>query len=162
MWRALTEPQLLERWLRMPNDIKPVVGHRFELLADPVPAAGFAGGPVACEVLAVEPERLLSISWGPEWTVTWRLEPEGRGTRLFLSHEGFDPDDEFQRMSRRIMGRRPAHRRPQGVGARAGRDAGLAAEALRSREWQGRLEPALPLTSQPPYRLSTTGLRSPL
>lgn len=100
----MTEPHLLERWLRMPNDIKPVVGHRFELLADPVPAAGFAGGPVACEVLAVEPERLLSISWGPEWTVTWRLVPEGHGTRLFLSHEGFDPDDDFQRMSRRIMG----------------------------------------------------------
>lgn len=88
----------------MPNDIKPVLGHWFELLADPVPAAGFAGGPVACEVLAVEPERLLSISWGPEWTVTWRLVPEGDGTRLFLSHEGFDPDDDFQRMSRRIMG----------------------------------------------------------
>ncbi|KFU82524.1 Uncharacterized conserved protein YndB, AHSA1/START domain [Amycolatopsis lurida] len=104
VWRALTEPQLLERWLRMPNDIKPIVGHRFELFADPVPAAGFEGGPVACEVLAVELERLLSISWGPEWTVTWRLVPEGRGTRLFLSHEGFDPDDEFQRMSRRIMG----------------------------------------------------------
>jgi uncharacterized protein YndB with AHSA1/START domain len=59
---------------------------------------------VACEVLEVEPERKLSIRWGPQWTVTWRLEPEGTGTRLFLSHEGFDPDDEFQRVSRRIMG----------------------------------------------------------
>ena len=88
----------------MPNDIKPVVGHRFELLAEPVPAAGFAGGPVACEVLAVEPERLLSFRWGPQWTVTWRLVPEGRGTRLLLSHEGFDASDEFQRMARRIMG----------------------------------------------------------
>ncbi|WET82973.1 hypothetical protein P3102_18060 [Amycolatopsis sp. QT-25] len=28
----------------------------------------------------------------------------GRGTRLFLTHEGFDPDDEFQRMARRVMG----------------------------------------------------------
>ncbi|SFW82578.1 SRPBCC family protein [Amycolatopsis australiensis] len=104
VWRALTEPDLLERWLNMPNDIKPVVGHRFRLLAEPVPAAGFAGGPVDCEVLEVEPERKLSIRWGPQWTVTWRLAPEGTGTRLFLSHEGFDPDDEFQRVSRRIMG----------------------------------------------------------
>jgi uncharacterized protein YndB with AHSA1/START domain len=104
VWRALTEPALLERWLGMPNDIRPEAGHRFELLAEPVPAAGFAGGPVACEVLAVEPGRRLSIRWGPQWTVTWRLEPEGTGTRLFLTHEGFDPDDEFQRVSRRIMG----------------------------------------------------------
>jgi len=104
VWRALTEPALFERWINMPNDIKPVVGHRFELLAQPVPAAGFAGGPVACEVLEVEPERKLSIRWGPRWTVTWRLEPEGTGTRLFLSHTGFDPDDEFERVSRRIMG----------------------------------------------------------
>jgi len=104
VWRALTEPDLLERWLKMPNDIKPVVGHAFVLHAEPVPAAGFAGGPVACEVLAVEPERLLSIRWGPQWTVTWRLVPEAAGTRLFLSHEGFDPGDEFQQVSRRIMG----------------------------------------------------------
>ncbi|WP_410622229.1 SRPBCC family protein [Amycolatopsis sp. cmx-8-4] len=55
-------------------------------------------------MLEVEPERKLGIRWGPQWTVTWRLEPEGAGTRLFLSREGFDPDDEFQRMSRRIMG----------------------------------------------------------
>ncbi len=60
--RDLPEPDLLERRLRMPNDIEPVVGHRFALLADPVSAAGFAGGPIACEVLAVEPERLLGIS----------------------------------------------------------------------------------------------------
>ncbi|MEV6900573.1 SRPBCC domain-containing protein [Amycolatopsis sp. NPDC051372] len=104
VWRALTEPELLERWLAMPNDVKPVVGHRFELLAQPVPAAGFAGGPVQCEVLVADPERELSIKWGPKWTVTWRLVPEGTGTRLFLSHEGFDPDDEFERVSRRIMG----------------------------------------------------------
>ncbi|MEC3976822.1 SRPBCC family protein [Amycolatopsis sp. H20-H5] len=104
VWRALTEPDLLERWLGMPNDIKPVVGHRFELLARPVPAAGFAGGPVPCEVLVADQEELLSISWGPVWTVTWRLVAEGRGTRLLLSHEGFDPEDEFQQISRRIMG----------------------------------------------------------
>ena len=103
VWRALTEPELLAKWL-MPNDIKPVVGHRFHLHADPQPAVGFEGGPVPCEVLEVEPEKLLKISWGASWTVTWRLEQEGKGTRLFLSHEGFDPDDHFQQMARKIMG----------------------------------------------------------
>jgi uncharacterized protein YndB with AHSA1/START domain len=102
VWRALTEPDLLARWL-MPNDIKPVAGHRFHLDAPPRPSAGFAGGPVPCEVLEVEPHRLLKFSWGEQWTITWRLHPEGKGTRLLLSHTGFDPDDEMQQRIRRIM-----------------------------------------------------------
>ncbi|MFI7096156.1 hypothetical protein ACIBSU_32985 [Streptomyces lydicus] len=32
------------------------------------------------------------------------MEPEGRGTRLFLVHEGFDPDDPYQVQTHRIMG----------------------------------------------------------
>ncbi|MGW7362041.1 SRPBCC family protein [Streptomyces sp. NPDC054841] len=39
-----------------------------------------------------------------DWTITWTLEPEGRGTRLFLVHEGFDPDDPAQMRARQIMG----------------------------------------------------------
>ncbi|MET8689504.1 hypothetical protein ABZV77_35400 [Streptomyces sp. NPDC004732] len=31
------------------------------------------------------------------------LEHEGRGTRLFLVHEGFDPDDPARLMARKIM-----------------------------------------------------------
>ena len=30
LWRALTQPHLMEEWL-MKNDFKPVVGHRFNL-----------------------------------------------------------------------------------------------------------------------------------
>ncbi|MFI0154154.1 SRPBCC domain-containing protein [Streptomyces lydicus] len=37
-------------------------------------------------------------------TITWTLEPEGRGTRLFLVHEGFGPDDPYQVQAHRIMG----------------------------------------------------------
>ena len=33
IWRALTQPQLIEEWL-MKNDFKPVVDHRFNLRAD--------------------------------------------------------------------------------------------------------------------------------
>lgn len=106
VWRALTDPELVARWL-MPNDFKPEVGHRFTFTTTPRPNAGF-DGTVHCEVLELEPEKLLRISWRggehADWTVTWRLEPEGRGTRLFLDHEGFDPDDEVQQFSRRIMG----------------------------------------------------------
>jgi uncharacterized protein YndB with AHSA1/START domain len=33
IWRALTQPHLIEEWL-MKNDFTPVVGHRFNLRAD--------------------------------------------------------------------------------------------------------------------------------
>jgi uncharacterized protein YndB with AHSA1/START domain len=104
VWKALTDPVLLAKWL-MPNDFRAVVGHRFTFLTDPRPNVGF-DGVVHCEVLAVEPERLLRISWRGgtlDTTVTWTLAPEGRGTRLFLEHDGFDPDDPTQQFSRRIM-----------------------------------------------------------
>jgi uncharacterized protein YndB with AHSA1/START domain len=106
VWRALTDPELIAKWL-MQNDFKPVVGHRFSFTTDPVPQTEF-DGVVHCEVLEIEPERLLRISWrgGPtlSTTVTWTLEPEGTGTRLFLAHEGFDPDSAFEQVARRAMG----------------------------------------------------------
>ncbi|MDF2809912.1 MAG: polyketide cyclase [Microvirga sp.] len=43
IWRALTQPHLIEEWL-MKNDFKPVVGHRFDLRAD--------WGAVDCQVMA--------------------------------------------------------------------------------------------------------------
>lgn len=109
VWRALVDPELLAVWF-MPTDFAPVVGHRFTFRAKPLEATRFSGV-VAGEVLAVEPERLLRYTWtdaerpdGLNSTVTWTLEPEGRGTRLFLEHSGFDPDDPIQQLSRSIMG----------------------------------------------------------
>ncbi|WP_049575596.1 SRPBCC family protein [Nonomuraea sp. SBT364] len=102
VWRALTEPELVARWL-MPGDFRAEVGHRFTMTTTPKKQVGF-DGIVHCEVLEVEPRKLLKLAWGAGWTVSWRLEPEGRGTRLFLDHEGFDPDDATQQLSRRIMG----------------------------------------------------------
>jgi uncharacterized protein YndB with AHSA1/START domain len=37
-------------------------------------------------------------------TVTWLLQAEGRGTRLFLHHDGFDPNDPLQQSALTIMG----------------------------------------------------------
>jgi uncharacterized protein YndB with AHSA1/START domain len=109
VWRALTDADLMAKWL-MPGDFRLEVGHRFTLRCDPIPAVRF-GGVVFCEVLAFEPERMLRIAWvdrgtdnGLDSTVTWRLVPEGRGTRLFVEHEGFDPDHPFQQLGRQIMG----------------------------------------------------------
>ncbi|MGK5554724.1 SRPBCC family protein [Actinomadura kijaniata] len=109
VWRALTDPELLARWF-LPCDFRLEVGHRFTLATEPRPNVRFAGVS-HCEVLEFEVERMLRFSWhdpgednGLDSTVTWRLEPEGTGTRLFLEHDGFDPDNPYQAMSRRIMG----------------------------------------------------------
>lgn len=47
-------------------------------------------GNIACTVLDVEPPERLVYTFG-DWTLTWRLRPEGHGTRLFLEHSGFGP-----------------------------------------------------------------------
>lgn len=95
VWRALTQPHLIEEWL-MKNDFKPVAGHRFNFRADYLP-----NGALDCEVLAVEPNRKLSYSWGStsdnaafhlKSVVTWTLTPTGTGTHLRMEQTGFRPD----------------------------------------------------------------------
>ncbi|MFI1394048.1 SRPBCC domain-containing protein [Streptomyces sp. NPDC020681] len=108
--RAPTEPELIAQWL-MPGDFRLLVGHRYTMTSVPRPNTNFSGA-VEAEVLGYETERMLKVRWadamgGPtsaDWTITWTLEPEGRGTRLFLVHEGFDPDDPAQLMAHKIMG----------------------------------------------------------
>jgi uncharacterized protein YndB with AHSA1/START domain len=88
VWRALTEPELLERWL-MPNDFAPQVGHRFTFRTDPAP--GF-DGVVHCEVLELEPPRRLAFTWqgGPlDTVVRFTLSPDAAGTRLQMEQTGF-------------------------------------------------------------------------
>ncbi|MGW6896799.1 SRPBCC domain-containing protein [Streptomyces sp. NBC_01727] len=99
VWRALTDPELHARWWAA-GDVRPVVGHRFTLDMGP-------WGQQACEVLAVEPERLLRYSFAPDsldTTITWRLEAEGTGTRLFLEHAGFDLDSPLGKTAFHGMG----------------------------------------------------------
>ena len=93
IWRALTQPHLIEEWL-MKNDFKPVVGHRFSLRMDPQPNWS---GVVDCQVLVVEPNKTLSYAWGAlglESAVTFTLAPTGTGTRLRMEHLGFRPDQQ--------------------------------------------------------------------
>ena len=92
LWRALTQPHLMEEWL-MKNDFKPSVGHRFNL-------RGEWGGVLDCEVLVVEPNRTLAYTWNfthddpafsLESVVTFTLTPAGQGTRLRMEQSGFRP-----------------------------------------------------------------------
>ena len=107
VWRALTDAELLARWL-MPNDFKLELGHRFTFRTAPIPGVGF-DGVIHCEVLAIEPLHLLELSWrgghGLDSIVTWRLEPEENGTRLIIEHTGFDPEDPAQRVAHDVMGK---------------------------------------------------------
>jgi uncharacterized protein YndB with AHSA1/START domain len=93
LWRALTQPHLIEEWL-MKNDFKPVVGHNFNL-------SGEWGGVLDCKVLAVEPHKTLSYTWdfnhgdaafNLKSVVTFTLTPTGTGTHLRVEQAGFRPD----------------------------------------------------------------------
>jgi uncharacterized protein YndB with AHSA1/START domain len=88
IWRALTQPHLIEEWL-MKNDFKPVVDHRFNLSAD--------WGVVDCRVMSVEPNKTLAYTWaayGLESVVTWTLTPTSTGTHLRMEQSGFRPDQQ--------------------------------------------------------------------
>jgi uncharacterized protein YndB with AHSA1/START domain len=100
VWRALTDPELHARWWAA-GDVKAVVGHRFDLDMGP-------WGKQPCEVLEVEPERLLKYRFatsGLDTIITWQLTSEGSGTRLTLTHEGFDVDSPMGRQALEGMGR---------------------------------------------------------
>jgi uncharacterized protein YndB with AHSA1/START domain len=99
VWRALTEPELLARWL-MSNDMQPAAGRSFTFRSEPTP---WWDGIVHCEMLEIEPPKRLSYTWrsGPESSpldtvVTWTLTPTpSGGTRLTLKHSGFVPGNKF-------------------------------------------------------------------
>lgn len=100
VWRAIADAEALAQWL-MPNDFQPRVGHRFTFRREPIPAINF-DGIIHCEVLTCDPSRRLAFTWrggGLDTVVTFRLEPEGEGTRLYLEHSGFDRSDPTQRFA---------------------------------------------------------------
>jgi uncharacterized protein YndB with AHSA1/START domain len=83
LWRALTQPHLIEEWL-MKNDFVPQIDHRFQLRGD--------WGHADCKVLQIEPDRLLSYTWdamGLESVVTFTLTPKDGGTHLRVEQAGF-------------------------------------------------------------------------
>lgn len=89
IWRALTMPHLVGEWL-MKGDVAAVGGHKFRF--------GAEWGDVDCEVLEVEPQRVLSYSWagkGLESVVTWTLTPTPAGTLLRMEQTGFQPDQQL-------------------------------------------------------------------
>ncbi|WP_088066967.1 SRPBCC family protein [Gottfriedia luciferensis] len=90
VWHALTDAETLAKWV-MPNDIKPVVGHKFQFRLEQYNLI------LDCEVLEVEEPNKLSYTWvggGINTTVTWTLKHENGTTFLHLDHSGFEKEDQ--------------------------------------------------------------------
>ncbi|MFG1480344.1 SRPBCC domain-containing protein [Xanthobacter sp. V4C-4] len=112
VWRAMTDSEWLAVWF-FPNDIQPVVEHKFTIWSRPVERWD---GEFRCQVVEVQPEKLLKFTWrgGHEelkgfgrfidTVVTWTLTPTETGTRLTFRHDGFAAeaasDNVFEIMSK--------------------------------------------------------------
>ena len=111
IWKALTNGELIGRWIMVPTGFEPVKGTHFTFQTTP---AGAWDGVIHCQVLEVIPNERLTYAWkgGHETNigygapldtvVTWTLSRvEGR-TRLRLVHSGFitpTNDSAFKTMS---------------------------------------------------------------
>ena len=99
LWKTLTTPELMARWLKMPaTGFEPTKGKQFTYQTTP---AGEWDGVIHCQVLEVIPNQRLVYSWKGghddnvgygsrlETVVTWTLSRVENGTRLQLVHAGF-------------------------------------------------------------------------
>jgi uncharacterized protein YndB with AHSA1/START domain len=112
VWRALTDPATLSRWLLPVVDFRPEPGAAVTFKAPPQPGwDGIVNG----RILEIEAERKLSYTWvvGDDWldtVVTFTLTPTPSGTRVSLVQSGFRPDQKQNfggaRYGWRLMGGR--------------------------------------------------------
>lgn len=99
IWEALTDPEEPSQWF-MSSDFQPEVGHEFSIDMG-------NRGTTKCTVLEVVPQELIRYTWkNPplDTVVTWKLIPEGQGTRVFVEHSGFDLDDPIQLRAHKGIG----------------------------------------------------------
>jgi uncharacterized protein YndB with AHSA1/START domain len=94
VWHALTDPQMINRWLMATDDFEAKVGARFTLRDKPHPSFR---GYVECQVLELSPPNRMVWSWSSAddaapTRLVIELEAEDRGTRLTLRHTG-DTDE---------------------------------------------------------------------
>jgi uncharacterized protein YndB with AHSA1/START domain len=92
VWRALATSEALAEWM-YPNDFEPRVGHRFTFRVPPKPQLS-NGLVVHCEVVSCAPPRELVFTWVVgdflNTRVSYSLEADGTGTRVFFEHSGFE------------------------------------------------------------------------
>lgn len=90
VWKALTDPAMIEQWMLMPNNFKPELNRDFIFKAE-MDGNHFD---IKCKVLEIEKNKKLVYSWsGPfmegDTTVSIQLKENSAGTELILIHSGF-------------------------------------------------------------------------
>jgi uncharacterized protein YndB with AHSA1/START domain len=89
VWRALTDPEVIEAWSDADAEFEPVVGAEYTLW----------DGSICGEIVEVVPRQKLVQTWQPDsWerddsVVTFTLTPVGKKTRVDLLHENVGDSD---------------------------------------------------------------------
>ncbi len=89
VWRALTDPRIIEEWSGARANFSLEVGAKYSLW----------DGTIVGEVVAIELNQRLAQTWKPQdWTiqnsvVTFTLTPRGKGTRVDLVHVNVQESD---------------------------------------------------------------------
>jgi uncharacterized protein YndB with AHSA1/START domain len=98
VWRSLTDSATLAEWMH-PNDFEPRVGHHFTFRVPPNPQLK-DGLIVHGEVLKCVPRSELVFTWVVDeflnTRISYRLEPDGSGTRVLFEHTGFEQEQAFK------------------------------------------------------------------
>jgi len=92
VWRALTDPELLTKWLLPVTNFKLVPGADFTFNTQPHPGWD---GTVNCRILESDEPKRLRYAWVVmelDTVVTFTLTPTDSGTRLSLVQSGFKPN----------------------------------------------------------------------
>jgi len=89
VWRALTDPEVIEAWSDADAEFEPVVGAEYALW----------DGSICGEIVEVVPRKKLVQTWQPDnWerddsVVTFTLTPDDKKTRVDLLHENVEAFD---------------------------------------------------------------------
>jgi uncharacterized protein YndB with AHSA1/START domain len=91
VWRALTEPELLSKWLLPVVELKLEPGASFMFQAPPKPGWD---GQVNCQVLEIDEGKKLRYRWRVgdlDTLLTFSVTPTDAGTHLSIVQTGFKP-----------------------------------------------------------------------
>jgi len=91
VWKALTEPEQIIKWLMPPENFKPETGNEFKMMGNNKGVSI----PHVCKIVEIVPEKKLTYTWAVEdmlsdTLVTYELEDLGDKTNLTLTHSGWD------------------------------------------------------------------------
>lgn len=92
VWRAISEPELLEKWLLPSLGFNLAPGTKFTFQQEPMPGWD---GVVCCEMLEVVLHQSLRWRWvvgDIDTIVSFTLSPTPSGTLLQIAQSGFKPE----------------------------------------------------------------------